>query len=95
MTAAPQRMPKALPDLVVCQIWHEILGNEFDKAAMGLIVGGMLRPEKDLQLSFVQAAMEYPHFANALELARAIYITPGVAAKLMDTVKRKARKERV
>ena len=65
-------MPAALPKDVVDQIFSELAQSGISDKRLAKLRSGDLRYDATELLAFVQAAMEYPHFANGVEISNAI-----------------------
>lgn len=89
-----EKMPDALPETVVLEIWGEIIGDKVDPIIMRAIKNHDVVPTKDSFDDFAQAAMEYPHFASAADIARALNISQRHASEAVARVRMKARSNR-
>lgn len=88
-------VPRALPEDVVADIWKEVLPKDTDQAILDLILQNELRPNEAGMLEFVQAAMEYPHFATSTDISVAIKMDVPRVNWLMRAVREKARRNRI
>ncbi len=87
-------LPPSLPPEVIKSIWAEILPSELDPKVVDAVHAGLVTPSKDWSAQFAQAAMEFPHFANTKEIARALGLNADAAYALVAKVKRQARENR-
>lgn len=81
----------ALPENVVRDICDEIDLSWYVVVASK---NGHAKIERPKLLEFVQAAMEYPHFASTTEIARALHLSKPRVYRCVKTVKDTARKTR-
>jgi hypothetical protein len=58
------------------------------------IISGDVEATEVHRLNFMQAAMEYPHFASLQELVTYFKRSPGTISVWMREIKRKARENR-
>lgn len=89
-----KRLPPSLPPEVVDQIWREILDEETNKSLQAAIKADCVVFTKKTLLDFAQAAMEYPHFASAAEIAAALKIGQTQSYAIVSEIKLNARSTR-
>tara|TARA_R100001086_G_C11787453_1_gene245319 strand:+ start:379 stop:666 length:288 start_codon:yes stop_codon:yes gene_type:complete len=87
-------LPPALPPDVTKQIWQEVLPNDMPKVILDRILDKTVIPTDAYIESFVQGAMEYPHFATSPEIAKALGMDATRANWIVRKIRRAARENR-
>jgi len=87
-------LPKCYTEEILAGIWDEILPKGYDPAVRQAIMEGTVSPSPQLLLEFVQASMEYSHFAAAKDMAPVLGMNVNQVNHKIYLVKRRARESR-
>lgn len=92
-----KRVPPALPENVVSQIWDELQSSDFSdisKEVFALCRSGRVGMTSAMLEAFCQAAMEHPHFAAPRDVVAVLNVPRCSIADAFEKVRLKARSNR-
>lgn len=89
-----KKIPPALTPEFTAKIWDEVLPNDMHEHVRQGIINGDLMAGDEHRLKFFQTAMEFPHFANNVELGVYFKMNASAVARLVTDVKRRSREGR-
>lgn len=87
-------LPKCFTPEILAGIWDEVLPKGYPDVIRDAIIDGAVYPNPDLLLDFVQASMEYPHFAASRDLAAVLRMNVNQVNRKIYEVKKRARENR-
>lgn len=87
-------LPKCFTPEILAGIWDEVLPKDYPNIIREAIIEGTVHPNQELLLDFVQASMEYPHFAAAKDMASVLRMSVNQINHKIYQVKKRARENR-